>query len=88
MIAELENLKRLLWDCWDPIGVNNETDWLNDEYDSYAMTIFGMLHSGASRDDIVDYLRWAETEHMGLSPSDIHEATADAILKIHREAKK
>jgi hypothetical protein len=84
--GELEQLKRLLWEDWDPIGISGP-DWPDDEYDSYAITIFGMLHRGADRDEIVAYLRWAEGENMGLQPSHIHEGIADAIFKIHEEAK-
>jgi hypothetical protein len=44
MIGELEAIKRLLWEDWDPIGVNGFGP--NDEYDNYAFRIFVMLKEG------------------------------------------
>lgn len=76
MIPKLEKIKRLLWEEWDPIGVAALEDWPSDEYNSYAMRIFSMLNSGASIDDVTKYLLWAETENMGLSPSNLHEPVA------------
>ena len=87
MIPELEKIKRLLWEEWDPIGVNVEDGWLQDEYDSYAMRVFSMLTAGKSTDEIAEFLRLAETENMGLSPSNIHEQIAKRALQIHEECQ-
>lgn len=48
---------------WDPIGIGSEAP---DEYDRYAGTVAAMLREGASDDDLVRYLHWAETEHIGM----------------------
>ncbi len=66
MISKLEKLKNLLWEEWDPIGVN-ETDCPSDEYDSYALKIYSMLKSNATRDDVLSYLVWLRTEYIGIS---------------------
>ena len=88
VMTELEQLKQLLWDSWDPIGVN-ETDCPNDEYDFYAVSIFSMLQRGTDRLEINDFLHWAVTENMGLSANREHNSKiADAIFKIHEEFQK
>jgi len=66
MIPELEEIKRLLWEEWDPIGVSGP-DWPNDEYDSYAFQAFVKLKGGANVSEIEAYLDWADSENMGLS---------------------
>jgi hypothetical protein len=66
MIPDLERIERLLWEEWDPIGVN-ETDCPNDEYDSYAIQVFSKLKSGVNVRELEAYLDWADSENMGLS---------------------
>lgn len=46
---------------WDPIGGCPE-----DEYDAYVGKIAAMIREGASDEQLVDYLRRAETVHMGI----------------------
>ena len=68
MIPKLEELKRLLWEEWDPIGVNDMPEAI-DEYDGYALEIWKRLQRAATLDEIEAYLDWAVIEHMGLSAS-------------------
>ena len=82
MIPKLEKIKQLLWKVWDPIGVSEFDGWLSDEYDSYAVHIFSMLNDGASVQELTAYLLWAETENMGLSPSNLHEPVAESAKQI------
>ena len=81
MIAELEALKRLLWKDWDPIGVSGFGP--DDEYDSYALQIFGMLQESKSEAEIAGYLRWAAVENMGLSDAGNCAAIARKVIEIH-----
>lgn len=53
---------------WDPIGVIDENN--QDEYDSYAAPIVGLLDRGATVDDVVAYMRWVVTDRMGMSRFD------------------
>jgi hypothetical protein len=53
---------------WDPIGVI--TDENQDEYDGYSVQIVHMLDRCATVNDIVEYMRLAVTEHMGMSHFD------------------
>ena len=50
---------------WDPIGIQEYPE-ANDEYDSYVPNVCRMLSSGASEAEILNYLWWLETQHMGL----------------------
>lgn len=54
---------------WDPIGINDLPE-AADEYDMYLGDIFTMLDRSASQQEIADYLRWVETERMGLTDCD------------------
>lgn len=83
----LTKLQALLWEQWDPIGLN-DTDCPNDEYDSYAIRIFSMLYGGASEGEIAAYLSWAQTENMGMAWRDIHAPIAATAVRIFEETKK
>lgn len=48
---------------WDPIG-----GCPDDEYDSYAGHLTGMVHGGATDQELLKYFEWAEVEQMGLGP--------------------
>jgi hypothetical protein len=62
----LETVRRILWLDWDPIGVNDHPDAV-DEYDSYAPGIVSMLARGCSADELDLHLSRIETDSMGLS---------------------
>jgi hypothetical protein len=59
-------LRRVVLEEWDPIGVSDAPEAV-DEYDSYLGPIADRLRSGASLEQIADYLRRAR-EGMGLDP--------------------
>lgn len=63
---KLSRLRDIGWSRWDPIGLNGEDDWPEDEYDSYLLLAAGRLWNGASDDEVTDYLVKVEAEHMGL----------------------
>lgn len=50
---------------WDPIGVFGHPRAM-DEYDSYAVGVYNLLYSGASRQELVEHLRWIEVKLMGV----------------------
>ena len=89
MIPELEEIKRIFLREWDPIGVSDVLE-AADEYDSYAFQVFTKLHQGASAVSISEYLRWAETDHMGLSVGSgrIDEISEKVVLLHERSAKR
>lgn len=65
--GKLLAVRRILWETWDPIGVNHVPE-ASTEYDSYASTIVGMLSRSCSAHDLEHYLARLETDSMGLRP--------------------
>jgi hypothetical protein len=83
-----DSVRKVLIDDWDPIGVSHIPE-AKDEYDAYALELSSMLLAGKSRKDILDYLWWLETEHMGLQGNrDKAEEVADALVQISKERSK
>ena len=64
MSKQLDTIRRILWEEWDPIGVNDIAP--DDEYDSYASRVYAMIGEGCGEAEIAEYLRWAAAENMGL----------------------
>lgn len=66
---------------WDPIGV---ADLVDDEYDGYISSIYGLLQSRASEEQIVQHLLEIETKRMGLqgSPADLRLKVTDRLLEL------
>lgn len=57
----IRRIREILNRDWDPIGGCPE-----DEYDTYVHRIVAMLRDGATDDELMAYLEWAEVENMGL----------------------
>jgi hypothetical protein len=80
----------ILWNEWDPIGVNNTKlgegrfeDWPDDEYDGYVWPIISKVMRGESTDQIADYLDWAAGEHMECpQPRSTHKALAEKLVAL------
>lgn len=68
---------RALWNAWDPIGVASST--LEDEYDGYLAPTLRLLEREAPVVEIVQYLKWATDEHMGLSMASGHTEFASQL---------
>ncbi len=62
-IPNLEALKNLLWEEWDPLGVN-ESLAAQSEYDGYAFRIWVALERGATADQVEAYLDRVVTSDM------------------------
>jgi hypothetical protein len=58
-------IREVLLKVWDPIGVK-DVPQAQDEYDCCVGHILSLLAQQKSDDEIVDYLMWAATDHMGL----------------------
>lgn len=70
---------------WDPIGIADVPE-AQDEYDSYVGPVYGLLISRSALTKIVEYLWWAETEHMGLTGSRTRtEHIARRLLQVRDE---
>jgi hypothetical protein len=62
-------VRRVLVDIWDPIGVRDALGPNNDEYDCCVDHVAGQLIRGATDDELADYLYRQASEHMGLTNS-------------------
>ncbi len=63
----LKFVEQVLFNDWDPIGVNDAGIDAFDEYDNYAPKIVTMWFEGALNEDaLVEYLLEMETKNMGL----------------------
>ena len=58
-------LRELLMEHWDPIGVNGIPE-ARDEYDGYLAPLVNRLHDGADAQAVAEYLASLQTERMGL----------------------
>ena len=80
-----EKIKEALLNEWDPIGVK-DIPGAESEYDGYTSAISELLSQQKTRDDLFNYLWWAETEHMGLTGDrQATSAFADRLLSLSGE---
>jgi len=63
-----ESLDRLLFREWDPIGVS-DVDRAEDEYRMYLPGFWTLVRSGASAEQVADYLGKIEIERIELTTS-------------------
>lgn len=84
---EIEQLRALLMEKWDPIGVHDLADdeidreayW--DEYDSYMPAILSDLQNGGDVEWLAQYLARRRTVDMGLgNRPDLDRHAAEAII--------
>lgn len=73
---QLAEIERVLWEEWDPIGVN-DCPGAFGEYDSYALQICGMLQSPTtpSAVEVEAFLTKTRTQSMGLGAVPDHDQT-------------
>lgn len=75
-------LRRLLLEEWDPIGV---ADVAPDEYDGYMGPMVARARDH-DLDGLIEYLEWARTVNMGLdSDRATDERVAREIIRWHKE---
>jgi hypothetical protein len=81
--AQLEQVRRILWIDWDPIGVN-DTPAAFGEYDSYAASVLGNILHGTNASDLDSYLAKIETDSMGLgsNPASSRSVAVGKLLAI------
>ena len=61
-----KNIDEILWNEWDPIGVNEVVE-ARDEYYAYLPEVFRLKNENADKEAIAQYLFKVETERMGMS---------------------
>lgn len=81
-------LRRILMEEWDPIGVRGVPE-AADEYDGYLPQVATRLRDGATTEEIATYLTDVEEDRMGLGPSptarERNEALADRLRAWYAE---
>ncbi|RDH41442.1 hypothetical protein [Zooshikella ganghwensis] len=81
-----QRLKLILWERWDPIGVNDGDDEWDDEYDSYVPHIFRLAINGSDVEKIANSLSSSIKQNMGLEPNLAHDLeVAKLIVKSKKE---
>ena len=79
-------IKKILWEKWDPIGVNDGDNEWNDEYDSYAPHVFMLAIEGKNAIRVASSLTSSIEENMGMSANKEHDLrVAREIIKVKEE---
>ena len=65
------SIRQVLLSDWDPIGVANDPDCPQDEYDPYIGGVCRLLVDGSSVLAIALHLRHIEENRMGVGPASI-----------------
>jgi hypothetical protein len=81
---ELEKLRHIGWETWDPIGVRGLAPV--DEYDRYLLHVASLLQHDVSQSEAAAYLDEIASNHMGLGSRTAQghaasERTAEAIAQ-------
>lgn len=79
----LREIKKLLYEVWDPIGIN-EAGGPRDEYDAYAPAIYQLLKRGATLEEIAQHLENIAQQRMGLGAGASHRVAAELICGLTR----
>ena len=66
-------ISKILWENWDPIGVYEEEEEWDDEYDSYVPHLFRLAIEGNDHIRIAASLTSTIRQNIGLSATDNNE---------------
>lgn len=78
-----KSIDEILWNDWDPIGVNDFGDNARDEYYKYLPEVYQLKINGATKIEIANYLDLVMTERMGMSTNMEHNLyTAEKIVSL------
>jgi hypothetical protein len=78
-------LRELLYEEWDPIGIRDLSDHSADEYEQYAGQLMRRLRAGADEEDVAAQLAAFRIE-MGLEPGEPELDMARRIGAWYRES--
>jgi hypothetical protein len=79
-------LRDLLYDEWDPIGLKGLADDSRDEYEAYAGQIVRRLRAGSTEEELAALLE-AFRQEMGLEPAEPPAGVARRILAWYRDSR-
>ena len=73
---------------WDPIGIADVPE-AQDEYDSYVQPVYELLVTHQPEPEILRYLWWLETVHIGLPGNrKVTERFAKRLMLLEDELEK
>lgn len=82
--GELESsVKDVLWQRWDPIGVNDVPEAYG-EYDSYAGPIATLIRRGATEQELREHLEAITADRMGIKNAAAAAAAAASLARLTR----
>jgi hypothetical protein len=81
-----DELRELLYEEWDPIGLKRLAEDSSDEYEAYAGQLARRLRAGASEEEVAALLQAFRVE-MGLEPGGLDLATARRIREWYRVSR-
>ncbi len=84
--AFYKEVSKILWEKWDPIGVNDGDNEWDDEYDSYVPHIFRLAIEGNDATRIASSLSASAETNMGLSAAREHDLKVAQIIVKAKEA--
>jgi len=67
-----KSIDEILWNDWDPIGVNDFGEDARDEYYGYLPEVYQLKINGATKTEIAKYLDLVVTNRMGMSSNMEH----------------
>jgi len=78
-----KEIQKMLFEDWDPIGVNGDLPYTEGEYDRYADKIVSIMFNSLAVDEskIREHLRNAMYDNMGLSPHSELEDKTELVVK-------
>ena len=80
--AFYKKVAEILWEKWDPIGVNDGDNEWDDEYDSYVPHIFRLATEGNDAFRIAASLTSSVEQNIGLGPDKEHDRkVAELVVK-------
>lgn len=80
-----KEISEILWNEWDPIGVNDGNLEFDDEYNAYIPQIHKLAMEDQNKDVIANQLSFIVKERMELTPSEDHSKNVASLII---EAKK
>lgn len=80
--ARFPAIRRVLLEEWDPIGVHDEPE-AQDEYDRYALALYGLLARGATDEHLAEYLSDMATYWMEVGAIS-HDSLSAVIRALRR----
>ena len=79
-----KSIDEILWNDWDPIGVNDYGENARDEYYGYLPIVYQLKINGATKTEIANYLDLVMTDKMGMSSNMEHSLNvAEKIVALN-----